>query len=139
MMWYNEIEDYTFTPTPAYNPKCGHFTQVVWKDSKEIGAGRAKSKNGTVYIVCRYSPAGNNMNKFADNINAPGTQDVNMNKENIPDVEEIVPMIEAGVYSSPDKNDLEPSPSQMSSPSEESMQINSGKNSFSASQKVVVK
>jgi len=47
----------------------GHFTQVVWKASKEFGAGIAKSNSGN-YIVGRYFPAGNvtNAGQFEDNV-----------------------------------------------------------------------
>lgn len=51
--------------------KAGHFTQVVWKDSKEFGIGRAaEMHNGLLctYIVARYRPAGNFINEFAENV-----------------------------------------------------------------------
>lgn len=37
----------------------GHFTQVVWKNSKEIGVGKAFSRDNRVYVVALYYPAGN--------------------------------------------------------------------------------
>ena len=37
---------------------CGHFTQVVWRETKKLGLGYAQ-KNGRAYIVARYSPGGN--------------------------------------------------------------------------------
>ena len=36
----------------------GHYTQVVWRDTKEVGCGIATGSN-TDYLVCRYSPGGN--------------------------------------------------------------------------------
>ena len=45
--------------------------QVVWKASKELGIGKAVSKkNGKtcIYVVARYSPAGNNKRTFAENV-----------------------------------------------------------------------
>eukprot|EP00401_Gymnodinium_catenatum_P066006 CAMPEP_0117623220 /NCGR_PEP_ID=MMETSP0784-20121206/88537_1 /TAXON_ID=39447 /ORGANISM="" /LENGTH=352 /DNA_ID=CAMNT_0005427169 /DNA_START=78 /DNA_END=1133 /DNA_ORIENTATION=+ len=47
--------------------KCmiGHYTQVVWAASKKIGCGVARcdtglvSNRGGVFMVCKYSPAGN--------------------------------------------------------------------------------
>ena len=50
----------------------GHFTQVVWKGTKELGVGRASNtkKNGMVctYVVGRYRPAGNFQGKFQENV-----------------------------------------------------------------------
>ncbi len=45
----------------------GHFTQVVWKGSKELGIGMGKGEqNGMycTYVVGRYRPAGNMMGDF---------------------------------------------------------------------------
>uniref|UniRef100_A0A673NBK4 SCP domain-containing protein n=1 Tax=Sinocyclocheilus rhinocerous TaxID=307959 RepID=A0A673NBK4_9TELE len=55
--WYSEIKDYNFN-TPGHQPKTGHFTQVVWKSSTELGVGLATDGN-TVYVVGQYKPAGN--------------------------------------------------------------------------------
>ena len=47
----------------------GHFTQVVWKGSQEIGVGRAKSRDGTKwYIVTNYYPAGNYVGEYKSNV-----------------------------------------------------------------------
>ena len=70
-MWYNEVKDYDFQSKPIYNPKCGHFTQVIWSSSKEVGLGKATSSNGISFVVARYSPAGNNLNEFENNIKPP--------------------------------------------------------------------
>ncbi|XP_066524864.1 GLI pathogenesis-related 2 [Hoplias malabaricus] len=55
--WYSEIKDYNFSK-PGHQPKTGHFTQVVWKETKEIGVGMATDGN-TVFVVGQYRPAGN--------------------------------------------------------------------------------
>ncbi|CAO2201422.1 unnamed protein product [Urochloa humidicola] len=39
--------------------KCGHYTQVVWRNTKAIGCARVKCDNGGIFITCNYSPAGN--------------------------------------------------------------------------------
>lgn len=64
--WYKEIDAYIFAEEPK-NTLAFHFTQVVWKDSKEIGVGIAKNK-GKVYVVANYSPAGNVMGNFTKNV-----------------------------------------------------------------------
>jgi pathogenesis-related protein 1 len=56
--WVNEPKD-----PHASN----HYTQMVWKDTKEVGCATANVKGMTsdnwhgvgVYLVCRYSPPGN--------------------------------------------------------------------------------
>lgn len=48
--------------------KTGHFTQVVWRDSSELGVGMARNRNGEVYVVCNYNPAGNFLGSFVDNV-----------------------------------------------------------------------
>jgi uncharacterized protein YkwD len=65
--WYDEIKDYNFN-NPGFKGNTGHFTQVVWKDSKQVGFGFAKSKSGYYYGVANYFPAGNYINEFDKNV-----------------------------------------------------------------------
>ena len=37
---------------------CGHYTQLVWRDTKEVGCGVAR-KGRTEIWVCDYNPPGN--------------------------------------------------------------------------------
>ena len=46
----------------------GHFTQVVWVNSTELGMGHATSQSGSVYTVARYSPAGNYRGQFEQKV-----------------------------------------------------------------------
>jgi glioma pathogenesis-related protein 2 len=39
--WYDEIKDHVFGVEPK-TTGTGHFTQVVWKDSKNLGVGMSK-------------------------------------------------------------------------------------------------
>uniref|UniRef100_A0A0N4ZV26 SCP domain-containing protein n=1 Tax=Parastrongyloides trichosuri TaxID=131310 RepID=A0A0N4ZV26_PARTI len=55
--WYNEVKKLNFSK-PEYNGGVGHFTQLVWKDTKKIGCGVSQS-GGDVFTVCNYSPRGN--------------------------------------------------------------------------------
>ena len=68
--WYSEIRKYDFN-RGGYQGGTGHFTQVVWKSSAELGIAQAKSSNGSIFIVGRYSPGGNDLNKFDDNVLPP--------------------------------------------------------------------
>ena len=65
--WYNEINDYNFN-RPGFTSGTGHFTQVVWKGSKQVGFGYAQARDGYYYGVANYYPAGNYMNEFEDNV-----------------------------------------------------------------------
>jgi uncharacterized protein YkwD len=65
--WYSEIKDYSYAH-PGFSMKTGHFTQVVWKDTKEIGCGVAKSRRGGTYVVCNYNPPGNYSGRFPANV-----------------------------------------------------------------------
>jgi len=48
----------------------GHFTQVVWKGTKEVGIGIASAKNQCI-VVGSYRPAGNMMGDFSNNVPPP--------------------------------------------------------------------
>ena len=41
----------------------GHYTQIIWKDTKEVGCAIAQSAKGMYYVVCEYYPAGNVIGK----------------------------------------------------------------------------
>ncbi|KAJ8286470.1 hypothetical protein GJAV_G00039590 [Gymnothorax javanicus] len=71
--WYSEIKNYSFSK-PGFGSNTGHFTQVVWKSSEEVGVGLATDGN-TVFVVGQYSPAGNitNQGYFESNVLPPGS------------------------------------------------------------------
>lgn len=68
--WYGEIAQYNYSK-PGFTMNTGHFTQVVWKGSHEIGCGSAKSKRGGTYVVCNYSPPGNYEGQYPGNVQKP--------------------------------------------------------------------
>ncbi|MEE6504712.1 hypothetical protein FKM82_005308 [Ascaphus truei] len=67
--WYNEIKDYNFSK-PGFSGTTGHFTQVVWKDSTQLGVGLATDGKGVFYVVGQYNPHGNitNAGYFEKNV-----------------------------------------------------------------------
>jgi hypothetical protein len=65
--WYDEIKDYNFS-RPGFSPKTGHFTQVVWEKSTELGCGKAKSKDNKIFVVCNYNPPGNFEGEYEANV-----------------------------------------------------------------------
>uniref|UniRef100_A0A0N5BUY8 SCP domain-containing protein n=1 Tax=Strongyloides papillosus TaxID=174720 RepID=A0A0N5BUY8_STREA len=68
--WYEEVKKYNFKK-PGFGMNTGHFTQVVWKDTKEIGCAIAKltkKYSGDFIICCKYYPPGNYHNEFVINV-----------------------------------------------------------------------
>jgi len=64
--WHSEIEQYpSLQPIPSdfSGFTAGHYTQMVWRTTKRIGAGVAVVKYGrfmgSTLVVCNYDPAGN--------------------------------------------------------------------------------
>ncbi|XP_063424167.1 Golgi-associated plant pathogenesis-related protein 1-like [Mytilus trossulus] len=73
--WYSGVDIYQpyfgREPPPLEIIKgYGHFSQMIWKESKEMGMGKAIGNDRTV-IVASYRPAGNGLAKFTDNVKEP--------------------------------------------------------------------
>ena len=63
---YNEIKDYDYN-RGGYQSGTGHFTQIIWKGTTKVGAAVVKRGN-IVVVVARYTPAGNFMGRFKQNV-----------------------------------------------------------------------
>jgi pathogenesis-related protein 1 len=60
--WVNEKKNWHGGPITKWvtgEPVTGHYTQMVWRDTKDVGCATASSSHGWDYLVCRYSPLGN--------------------------------------------------------------------------------
>ena len=64
--WYNEESLYNYN-SAAYSQTTGHFTQMVWKASKQLGIGLGENGMDS-YIVGRYMPVGNVVGSFKENV-----------------------------------------------------------------------
>ncbi|VDD82061.1 unnamed protein product [Mesocestoides corti] len=70
LAWYSEISSYNFKKENQTN--CGHFTQLVWKETRKAGFGVARSKDGSsIYVVGHYKPSGNFLDYFRENVPPP--------------------------------------------------------------------
>lgn len=72
--WYSEVKSYNFDD-PMIDKSTRHFTQLIWRDSKWLGIGEAKSLDGKhTVVVALYDPPGNLRHKEKSNIQIPESQ-----------------------------------------------------------------
>jgi len=61
--WASEQQYYNYdTNTCVDGQVCGHYTQLVWSTTTQVGCGQstwAQDGNNYVFWVCNYAPAGN--------------------------------------------------------------------------------
>ena len=55
--WAAESRNYDYRRNKC-RKVCGHYTQIVWRDTREIGCGVARGRGREVW-VCDYDPPGN--------------------------------------------------------------------------------
>lgn len=65
-MWYDEVAKYRF-PNGGFGMDTGHFTQLVWRGTTEVGCGMSQCKGMDIW-VCNYDPAGNVEGEYVDNV-----------------------------------------------------------------------
>ncbi|XP_015755316.1 PREDICTED: Golgi-associated plant pathogenesis-related protein 1-like isoform X2 [Acropora digitifera] len=68
--FYMEEKYYNYS-NPHFSLRTGHFTQVVWKSTKQIGAVSKRRKDGKTVVVVRYHPPGNFGGYFDTNVFPP--------------------------------------------------------------------
>ena len=65
--WYKERDYFNFSLN-KYQKNTGHFTQLVWKSTKEIGVGLESDSDNNYCCVALYYPGGNIIGEFSDNV-----------------------------------------------------------------------
>lgn len=80
--WYDEVKDWPAANVESFDNAgatgtTGHYTQVVWAESREVGCGYVYFKEGSWYrkhLLCNYGPAGNFWNKAVYLVGDPGSE-----------------------------------------------------------------
>lgn len=58
--WASEKKDWKGGKITMRNyARAGHYTQMIWHSTTEIGCGKATCANGSEIVVCSYNPPGN--------------------------------------------------------------------------------
>jgi pathogenesis-related protein 1 len=55
--WAAEARDYNYRSNTCHG-MCGHYTQLIWSDTREVGCAVARDAITEVW-VCNYDPPGN--------------------------------------------------------------------------------
>ncbi|KAF3434509.1 hypothetical protein FNV43_RR21594 [Rhamnella rubrinervis] len=59
-MWVGEKAYYNYNSNScASGQQCGHYTQVVWRNTVCVGCAKVRCNNGGTFIICNYDPPGN--------------------------------------------------------------------------------
>ncbi|KFK40371.1 hypothetical protein AALP_AA3G364900 [Arabis alpina] len=60
--WMTEKENYDYDTNTCGGADgvCGHYTQIVWRDSVRLGCGSVRCNNDEyIWVICSYDPPGN--------------------------------------------------------------------------------
>lgn len=71
--WYQYFNDYDFSDPGNTDSSTEMFTQLIWKSTRRIGAGVARTSSQTgpqksAVVVMRFDPPGNRIDRFATNV-----------------------------------------------------------------------
>ncbi|XP_010525741.1 PREDICTED: pathogenesis-related protein PR-1 [Tarenaya hassleriana] len=60
--WLSEARNYNYNDNACNGGErmCGHYTQIMWRETRRIGCARVLCDGGLgVFIICNYDPPGN--------------------------------------------------------------------------------
>ncbi|KAI1279327.1 CAP domain-containing protein [Xylaria sp. FL0933] len=73
--WGDEGRKYHYGKQAGFSEATGHFTQLVWKNTSDVGCGRrlcgGDGEGKGWYLVCEYWPRGNVIGAFQDQVDRP--------------------------------------------------------------------
>ncbi|XP_057740868.1 pathogenesis-related protein 1A-like [Arachis stenosperma] len=58
-VWVAQKQYYDEKSNSCIGGYCGHYMQVVWRDTTHVGCARVQCDNGAYMVSCNYSPPGN--------------------------------------------------------------------------------
>ena len=56
--WASEARHYDYRTNACRSGMCGHYTQIVWRGTRQVGCAVASNRGQEVW-VCNYDPPGN--------------------------------------------------------------------------------
>lgn len=65
-LWYSVVSK--FDEEGELSSEGASFTQIIWKKTRQVGFGIAKSKSGKFFFVGEYFPSGNIRHQYEDNV-----------------------------------------------------------------------
>lgn len=65
--WGNERDKYDWDE-PEFSKETGHFTQLVWVNTTDVGCGRRLCGERGWYLACEYWPRGNVAGQFKEEV-----------------------------------------------------------------------
>ena len=60
--WYDEKPEFTYSK--INNSNYSHYTQMIWKNTTEVGLGVSRCENGSYIYVANYFPKGNYLGEY---------------------------------------------------------------------------
>jgi len=65
--WFDEVKWYDYSTNSCEEGQmCGHYTQVIWNTTRELGCAAMACSDRSQVWVCEYAPAGNIVMQYAN-------------------------------------------------------------------------